>query len=109
VDAVTSIAPSQNAVFDALALKSVAPTVSAQAVDFTAAYNFIYVVSGTVNVQLPAPVNNGIIYVKKTGSNSVTLVRNGSEQIDGVAASRSLSSDKEAVMIVSDGTNWFLI
>lgn len=81
----------------------------ARAANFNAAYNDLYVCSNNISAQLPAPMVNGVIRFKVVGSNNLTLVRNGAENIDGVAADLILSSEKEAVTIISDGTDWFLI
>jgi len=64
---------------------------------------------GDINVTLPAPQNTKAIYIKKTGSNLVTLIRNGSEKIDNVAANKSLTSAKESVTLICDGVDWFII
>jgi carbon monoxide dehydrogenase subunit G len=77
---------------------------------FTAAYNKTYVVTATMNIQLPAPVAGGVIEVKAIGSIVMTLVRNGSEKIDNVASSFvSSGSENEAFKIVTDGTDWYIL
>ncbi len=64
-------------------------------------------------ITLPAPVNGRVIIIKdKTGqaeTNNITLIRNGSEQIEGVAASRILSTNWGVWTITTDGTDWFFI
>jgi hypothetical protein len=67
------------------------------------------IVAQNIDVTLPAPEANKIIDIKKLGSNLVTLVRNGSEKIDGVAANKSLTSAKESVTLTTDGVDWFII
>lgn len=64
------------------------------------------------NLTLPIPVTGAFITIKdKTGSfqsNNLTVVRNGSEQIEGLAASKILQTNWGAFNIFSDGTNWFM-
>lgn len=87
--------------------------VESRVANFTAANGRLYIVNGTVNVQLPAPVANLHFVVKDisgdVGANPITLVRNSTELIDGDAANYVLSSNKQSVSIHSDGTNWFII
>lgn len=80
-----------------------------QGSNFTAESGTIYLVTGTISVQLPVPTDGAKFVVKKLGSNVVTLVRNAAEEIDGIAANRELLSTKESVTIISNGTNWFII
>jgi hypothetical protein len=64
-------------------------------------------------ITLPAPANGRIFIIKdSTGqaeTNNITLVRNGSEKIEGIAASRVLSTNWGAWTICSDGVNWYFI
>lgn len=83
--------------------------VEAQSANFTAEYGKIYIVSNDISVQLPAPILDKVIVVKLASSNTVTLVRNGTEQIEGEAASKVLNSTRQAVKLINDGTNWFFI
>jgi prefoldin subunit 5 len=62
-----------------------------------------------VEINLPAPEKGKVIYIKKLNTNLLTLIRSGSEQIDHVAANKSLTSAKESVTLISDGVNWFII
>jgi len=69
--------------------------------------------SAARSLTLPAP-NVGMFMVVKdsTGScltNNITLVRNGSEKIETVAASYVLNYSLGSWTIISDGTDWFLI
>lgn len=90
-------------------------TTSSQSGDFTAANRFIYLVntSAARNVQLPSPAANTIIAIKDASgsaeTNAITLVRSGSEQIDGLAASKALSTNWGSWTVTSDGTNWFIL
>lgn len=67
---------------------------------------------GAWNLTLPTPVNGNIYVVKDIKgtfqSNNLTLVRHGSEKIDGVAASRVLATNWGGFTITSNGTDWFL-
>lgn len=88
---------------------------------FTRAANFqpkhggLYSVStaSARSLQLPVPRAGWFIDIKdstnQSGTNAITLVRNGSESIDGVAASKTLSSNGGSWRVYSDGTNWFTI
>lgn len=84
-------------------------TVESRSANFTAAYSTIYLITNAVDVQLPAPVLNGIIILKLVGSDDVNVLRAGSEEIEGVASTYVLTSTKEAATFVSDGTDWFRI
>lgn len=68
---------------------------------------------GAFNITLPTPVAGRVIVVKdSTGSfetNNVTLVRSGTEQIEGLAASRPLMTAWSSWTITTNGTNWFFI
>jgi hypothetical protein len=83
--------------------------IEAQSSNFTAAYGKTYIVSNNVDIQLPAPAANRKITVKLASNNSVNLLRNGSEQIDFVAATKVLNSEKMSVDIITNGTDWYLI
>lgn len=93
----------------AISAFSSAPTVQAKNANFTAANNFIYIVTGAVDVQLPAPTSGRSFWIKKTASSTVNLLQAAAENIDGVAATRVLTSTKESVHVVADGTDWWLI
>lgn len=64
---------------------------------------------GAWTLTLPAAASNTghIFYIKKTDSsvNAVTVDGNASETIDGTTT-KTVSFQYEAIMIVSDGTNW---
>lgn len=69
--------------------------------------------SGNRSLTLPAPSTTSFIVVKdSTGSaatHAITIVRNGSEKIETVAASYSLSTNLGSWTFISDGTDWFII
>lgn len=68
--------------------------------------------SASFNVTLPAPTSGAWIRIKDStgsfGTNPLTIVRNGSEQIEGVAASYVFYGTWGAMTLVADGTNWFI-
>lgn len=72
----------------------------------------IAVCSGTTyTVTLPAAATVGagkLLYVKKTASGDITIDGNASETIDG-DATYVLTEDEQAVLLVSDGSNWLVI
>ena len=84
-------------------------SVTTHGAGFTAVHNSIHVCTGTLSVQLPAPANRSQIVIKSLGSNTITLVRAGTEQIEGVSANYVFTSTDQSVTIVSNGTNWFII
>ena len=65
---------------------------------------------GAVNITLPSPVSGKIITVKKTDSsaNIVSILPSASETIDGTSL-KAIVGQYDAVQVVSDGTNWFII
>jgi len=90
-------------------------SVNSVAINTSAAANQTYLVDvsgGVVQVTLPTPGVNVFVRIKdSTGSantNNITVARNGSENIDGAAASYTMDSDLESKVFVSDGTNWFV-
>lgn len=68
---------------------------------------------GVFNLTLPDPATRQIVYVKcstgSCGAFPVTVVRNGSESIDGTAASKILSTNFGSWTFVPNGTNWFVL
>jgi hypothetical protein len=71
--------------------------------------------SAAFSITLPQPstnTNRRITIVDTTGqfnTNNVTIVRYGSESISGVAASYVIHSAWASLVLVSNGTNWFII
>lgn len=69
--------------------------------------------SGARTITLPTPVNGQVFILKdKTGganTNNITLARHASEKIEGIAASRALSTAWGQWAITTDGTDWFVI
>jgi hypothetical protein len=66
--------------------------------------------SGAFTVTLPAPTEDvpPFYLIKRTNaSGNVTIATNGSETIDG-AATYVLSSQYDAVILTTDGSNWYV-
>ena len=78
------------------------------------AINESYVVDisgGVGTLTLPAPATDVFVRVKDNGNantNNITINPNAAETIDG-AASHVINSDYGSVVLVSDGTNWFIL
>jgi hypothetical protein len=66
--------------------------------------------STTIEITLPTAVGRAGRYfvVKRTGAALVTILRSGSETIDG-ATSVDISQINQSVKVISDGTNWKII
>jgi hypothetical protein len=68
---------------------------------------------GVVTVTLPTPALDAFVRVKDSSgnanTNNITVARNGSESIDGVAGNYTISSEYGSNIFVSDGTNWFVL
>ena len=85
--------------------------------DFTAVAGegyFVNTTSGAVNVTLPAGRAGSVVavkdYAKTFDTNAVTLVRNGSDKIGGVAVNATLSTEGLAVTLVFiDSTQGWLV
>jgi hypothetical protein len=79
----------------------------AQTGNFTAENGKLYKVTptGTLNVQLPPPTQNLHFAVKDLSgdltTNSIVLVRNGTENIDGNAANYIMDVDNQSLMLYS--------
>lgn len=70
--------------------------------------------SAARTITLPDPTlgNRCIVIKDQTGSsetNNITLARNGSENIEGVAASYTLALDRGSWTVISDGTDWWIV
>jgi len=83
------------------------PVVEAVAIDFTAQYSKAYLTTGALFIQLPVPVANRSFKIKKSDGSTVTLVRNAGEKIEFVASNKTLTSTREGVTLLTDGTDWF--
>lgn len=67
---------------------------------------------GTVQITLPAPSANAFVKIKDSGfaanTFNITVARNASEEIEGVAGNYIIDSNGETKIFVSDGTDWFI-
>jgi hypothetical protein len=66
--------------------------------------------SNAITVNLPAAAQGKFYFIKKIDAtaNAVTIDGNGGETIDG-AATQTLSYQWSAAMVVSDGSNWYIL
>jgi hypothetical protein len=68
---------------------------------------------GVATVNLPAPAVDAFVVVKDSGfnanTNNITVARNASEDIEGVAGNYTMDSDGETKVFTSDGTDWFIV
>ncbi len=66
---------------------------------------------GAINLQLPAPQVGAFFLIKDSkqtfATNNLTIVRNGSEKIDGVSASKVCNVNNQEIILTSDGTDWY--
>lgn len=90
--------------------------VDSRTADFQAESGKLHVVNpagATLNIQLPAPAANFHCVIKDLSGDllnkTVTIVRNGTENIDGQASNKVLTSNYQAVTLFSDGADWFII
>lgn len=69
--------------------------------------------SGALNMTLPAPALNAYVTIKDSNAtfetNNVTVIPNGSEKIDTIAANYILNSELGSTTFVSNGVDWFVI
>jgi hypothetical protein len=68
------------------------------------------------NVELPNPAssaNKWITIKDATGTGAgtyyITIVPYSTEKIDGAAANYTMNSDRQSIMLVTDGTDWFVL
>jgi len=81
--------------------------------DYNASINDAVLVDasgGLVTITLPAPVKDAVILIKKidTTNNPVDIVPSGTELIDG-QNKQTLDTPFEAIALLSDGENWYII
>ncbi len=85
-----------------------------RAADISAKHGIIYLLStaSARNIQLPPPELNFRFWVKdstnQASTNNITLVRDGSEDIEGTAASFVYATSFGSFQVISDGTDWFV-
>ena len=86
--------------------------VESKVADFNAENGKLYSCNGPLNVQLPAPSASFHCVVKDiTGNiavNGITIVRNGTEKIDGDLSNFVITGNKQAISIISDGVDWYI-
>lgn len=94
---------------------SVVYNVQSVSTNTSAAANTTYLVDvsgGAVSITLPSPAANTYVVIKDSEgaseTNNLTVARSGSEEIDGVAGNLVINSNFRSVVLVSDGSNWFL-
>lgn len=78
-----------------------------ETVDFTAEYGKVHVVNGASNVTLPAPIAGKTIKLKAF-TVPFTVLRNGGEKIDDVAANVVIDSEESYYQFKTDGTDWII-
>ena len=88
----------------------------AQTADFNAENGKLHLINpagATLDVTLPAPSASAQIYLKEMsgdlGSKTINILRNGTENIDGVAANISFESEYQTIILISDGVDWYRI
>lgn len=91
-------------------------TVSATSSPITVATGKTYLTAtsgGAITFNLPTPAANTWLMIKDisglASTNNMTLHRNGSELIDGVAADVALNINNGLTIVACDGTNWFIL
>jgi hypothetical protein len=91
------------------------PAVTAVSSNVTLTASTIHLVdcSAARSLTLPTPSSGLQLVIKdstgQSNTNNITVVRAGSEQIEGVAASKVLQTDWGAWTFVSNGTDWFMV
>ena len=85
-----------------------------RAANINAKHGIIYLLStaSARNIQLPPPVLGYTFWVKdstnQASSNNITLVRDGSEDIEAATASFIYSTSFGSFQVICDGTDWFV-
>lgn len=81
---------------------------------YSAAYHQIILADttgGNITVTLPDPTTiiGGSVTVKRiNAANTLTIARNGTEQIEGAAANFDMPTNLESKTFTSNGTDWFI-
>lgn len=71
--------------------------------------DYVYLVSGTTTVTLPAAAGNTNLYtIKRVGTNTVSIATTAGT-IDGSASPITITRQYVSLTLVSDGTNWNII
>ena len=104
-------------IIEPLALSALQPFPVVTAVaDFTAETDKIYVIEpvlATMDIQLPPPADTTVITIKDMsgdlGGKTVTILRHGTENIDDKDEDLVMTINFQAITLVSNGTDWFLV
>lgn len=87
--------------------------ISSSPVNVVSGKTYLVNTSAARTFNLPAPAANAFFAVRDiSGSaetNNITINRAGTEQIDGVAANKTLSINRGYWIFACDGTNWFTL
>lgn len=69
--------------------------------------------AAVITLNLPTPAANVWMMIKDIAgnaqNNNITLHRHGSELIDGTASDKVLSLPNDLCIIISDGTDWYIL
>ena len=87
-------------------------TYSAKTASFTAAADYHYSCTNAITATLPAASSNAnkAIRIKVMGADTVTIGRNGSDKIDGVASDYSMTIQYSSITLFSNGSDgWEII
>lgn len=91
-------------------------TESVSSSPFTPQSDTIYLLVNTSaarTINLPDPTTRRIFVIKdvigSANTNAITLNRNGSEDIEGLAANRDLEADWGEWKLISDGSDWYFV
>jgi len=87
--------------------------VSSSPVTVVSGKTLLVTTSGARTINLPAPAINAYVIIKDVSglaeTNNITVHPTTGVQIDGVAADKVLSINNVLCILVSDGTNWFVL
>jgi len=76
----------------------------------TANTDYVYLVSGTTTITLPAAAGNTNLYtIKRVGTNTVSIATTSSQTIDGSSSPITINVQYVSLDLISDGTNWNII
>ena len=87
-------------------------TYSAKTTSFTAAADYHYSCTNAITATLPAASSNANkpIRIKVMGTDTVTIGRNGSDKIDGVASDYSMTIQYSSITLFSNGSDgWEIV